>query len=151
MQDRREGGFSLVEMLVVVLVIAILIAIALPTFLGSRQRAQDMAAQTLIRNAYATEKVIYAEDEAFTEDVAALDAVESSIDYVAGDTPLVPDRAYVHVHSTTNGELFVSARSATGNCWYLRDVPGQPVDYAQRTDSSAPCPVADTRSYTRSW
>ncbi|MFM7616128.1 MAG: prepilin-type N-terminal cleavage/methylation domain-containing protein, partial [Actinomycetes bacterium] len=46
-----EQGFTLIELMVVVLIIAILIAIAIPTFLGARQRAQDRAAQSSLRNA----------------------------------------------------------------------------------------------------
>src|SRR5262249_6810525 len=52
MARRRDGdeGFTLIELMVVVLIIAILIAIAIPTFLGARQRAQNRAAQSSLRN-----------------------------------------------------------------------------------------------------
>ena len=51
LQGEREGGFTLIELMVVVLIIAILIAIAIPTFLGARTRAQNRAAQASLRNA----------------------------------------------------------------------------------------------------
>ena len=60
--DRGEG-FTLVELMVVVLIIAILLAIAIPTFLGARERAQDRAAQSNLRNAYTAAKAIFTDNE----------------------------------------------------------------------------------------
>ncbi|HEY5529884.1 MAG TPA: prepilin-type N-terminal cleavage/methylation domain-containing protein [Thermoleophilia bacterium] len=48
--ERSRRGFTLIELLVVIIV-AILALIAIPTFLGQRQKAQDAAAKSLIRTA----------------------------------------------------------------------------------------------------
>src|SRR4051795_12475232 len=60
-----EGGFTLIELMVVVLIIAILIAIAIPTFLGARQRAQDRAVQSNLRNALTAEKTYYTDNQTY--------------------------------------------------------------------------------------
>ena len=62
LSKRDDKGFTLIELMVVVLIIAILIAIAIPTFLGARERAQDRGAQSNLRNALTAAKVLYADD-----------------------------------------------------------------------------------------
>jgi type IV pilus assembly protein PilA len=144
---RDERGFTLVELMVVVFIISVLIALALPTFLGTRTRAQDRAAQSDVRNAFAAEKAYYSDTLTYTTVPAEMTAIEAAITYVAGDTPLTTDVVYLHLHPIPN-EIFVSAMSASGTCFYLREIDGAGAQFA--TDPS--CGVTDTQAYlTGGW
>lgn len=46
----KEGGFTLVEVLVVILIIGILAAVAIPVFLNQRKVANDAAVESDVKN-----------------------------------------------------------------------------------------------------
>src|SRR5256885_13522922 len=89
--DNEEKGFTLIELMVVVLIIAILIAIAIPTFLGARQRAQDRAAQSDLRNGLTAEKTVYTDSQAYDATAATMKGIESSLDWGGKLTVAVGD------------------------------------------------------------
>jgi type IV pilus assembly protein PilA len=141
-----ERGFTLIELMAVILIIAILTLLGLPTFLGARERASDRATQADIRNAFAAERAHYADTLTYTTVPAEMTAIEAAITYVDGDTPLVTQVAYLHHHVPTN-ELFVSAMSPSGTCWYLREIDGSGAQFA----SDPACGVADIQVYLQRW
>src|SRR5881227_2176275 len=124
-QKGQEEGFTLIELMVVVLIIAILIAIAIPTFLGARQRAQNRSAQSNIRNALTAEKTTYTDTQVYTSTSATLTAIEPTLTYVTG----IPAKGTREVYVNVNGagdKVVLGAQSASGNCYWVQDTANNP-------------------------
>jgi type IV pilus assembly protein PilA len=150
---RDEEGFTLIELMVVVLIIAILIAIAIPTFLGARQRAQERAAQSSVRNALTASKTLFTDSENYNNTTAAgLEGVEPSLEYFDGgdvsDAAVVtntgPNNISFHRVDTdadTNmDQITLAARSNNGECFAVREQSvgaSAGTTYAQWTASAA--------------
>jgi type IV pilus assembly protein PilA len=122
MQD--DKGFTLIELMVVVLIIAILIAIAIPTFLGLRERAQNRAAQSDLRNALTAAKAFYTDGETYTGfNVAVAEGIEPSLTWALGAPAANTEQ--VGIDDGTTGDVARFLRhSASGTYFCIQDNDG---------------------------
>jgi type IV pilus assembly protein PilA len=154
LKSRRdaEEGFTLIELMVVVLIIAILIAIAIPTFLGARQRAQDRAAQSDLRNGLTAEKTFYTDGESYADSSAAgstaLKGIEPSLSWGTKLTWNSGDVVVAGV-TTANAAVCLQQDSKSGKTFAIADVAMGP--NAGTYYNTAACPGTVTGAAFAGW
>jgi type IV pilus assembly protein PilA len=139
--EEAESGFTLIELMVVLLIIAILLAIAIPTFLGVTQSANDRAAQSNLTNGLTEATAQYqALNQSYANVQAALQTSAPEFTWNAGTASTGPNVISVEPFdvgtSDTNDQgVMIAALSKTGTCWYV-------VNLQQNPSAGAPTGIA---------
>ena len=119
---RGEGGFTLIELLVVVIIIGLLAAIAIPAFLGQRDKANDAAAKSLVRNGATAMEAYFSDGNTYTgADVTALAKIEPNIAWHATESDAGKNQVTVTVATGGVGYTLASTSKSTVKYEYTKN------------------------------
>ncbi len=90
----EESGFTLIELLVVLIIIGILLAIAVPSYLGFKQRAENRAAGSNVRAALPAVEAFYADNGTYVGmTIAQLKLIDQAVNLNAAPSSLAGGNA----------------------------------------------------------
>jgi type IV pilus assembly protein PilA len=156
--DRREAqaGFTMIELMMVVAIIAVLILIAVPTFLGASNRAQDRRAQTILHSSLVAARIGAADtgDYAWVTPTA-LRAEEHSVTFLDAVSPARAGSNEVSIAtglSGVNHYVIMATLSSGGKCFALLEDPTKPTTYLSLPAASCQAGSFNPASgWTTSW
>ncbi len=110
---RRESGYTLMEITVVILIVGILFSLAVISYAGVRNSGYDTEAKTNLRSGVTAAQAYYTDHDSSYKNMNALELGElaKGVGFRDGDVNSNND---VYVSNTTGGGFILSCRSASG-------------------------------------
>jgi type IV pilus assembly protein PilA len=148
--EQLEGGFTLLELVVVLSVIAVLVAVALPSFLSARSAAQERAAQSDLRTALVAANTVYIDAQSFANmSIGDLSSAEPSLRWQAGRFTTGPHTLAVNLSANVvtgldpAGEpsILLAEDAGDGTCWYALQSDNDAPFYGTARASGGRCDV----------
>lgn len=118
----RRGGFSIIELLVVMSIIALLGSIAIPRFTGATERSFEATVKSDVRNALSAQEIYYLDNGSY----AAFDLEPGG----SVDEPDFSASAGVSVTATTDGSTvrIIGSHQSSDTTWCMSSNSGAVVE-----------------------
>ena len=126
---KKQWGFTLIELMIVVAIIGILAAIAIPNFLRFQAKAKQSEARILLSGIYTSETAYFAEQNTYATDLG------TKIGYAPSSTPKYytsPSNVNNYVISATSASFSAQASGnidsdTTRDIWSVTQQSREPV------------------------